>query len=80
MTIKDYEISKDVFNRYKKAFEELLSERYFEMLRLQLEEGKNFSEVAEHFDISATRVKQILARSFQILEKAGYVGKRTVIE
>lgn len=73
-----YDIPKDVFMRNKKAFEDILDTRYFDMLCLRVEDELSFSAIAKLYGLTTERIRQILGKSYTILEQSGYVGKRTI--
>ncbi|MDH7448451.1 sigma factor-like helix-turn-helix DNA-binding protein [Aquimarina sp. 2201CG14-23] len=75
-----YDIPKDLYLRNKQAFEEILDARYFEMLRLRVEDELTFSAIAKFYGLTTERIRQILGKTYHILEQAGYVGKRTIIK
>ncbi len=68
----NYYISKDNFERNKKAFKELLKERDFDIASMRWEQGIEIKAIAEKYSISTTRIRQLLAKVCYILHKNKY--------
>ncbi|MFV0571725.1 MAG: sigma factor-like helix-turn-helix DNA-binding protein [Xanthomarina gelatinilytica] len=78
MKTYSYDVPQDIFIRYQKAFEQVLDARHYEILRLRVEDGLGFSEIAKLYGLSTEYIRQCAELTFETLEQTGYVGKRVI--
>ncbi len=67
-----YHIPREFLKAHKKAIKALVGDRRFDILRMRCEKEMNYKEIAEIYDISSSRINQIIAQCCYLIEKAGY--------
>lgn len=67
-----YYISQENFRVNKAVYKTILGERRFEILKMRVEKDMSYKDIADIYDISATRVNQIIAHACYLIQKAGY--------
>lgn len=70
-----YDIPIEKFSKNKKVIKGIIGTRYFEIVRLRCEEELTMPAIAELYGITTERIRQILGKSYYLLEKEGYVEK-----
>lgn len=53
-------------------FKEILGECRFDILKLHTEKDMSYKEIADIYDVSPSRINQIVAQSYYLIEKAGF--------
>ena len=67
-----YDISQEVFERNKEAYKQILSSRYFEILTKRASKKMTYRAIAEHYDVTSGRIRQICASARDKIKKAKY--------
>ena len=67
-----YDVSPDVFERYKEAYKKILSARYFEILTMRAGKKMTFRAIANHYGLTLERIRQICGSAKNKIEKAKY--------
>lgn len=67
-----YRIPKAKFIENKEAFKELLGDRRFDILKLHTEDELSYKAIADIYEISITRISQIIEHSYYLIRKEGY--------
>lgn len=67
-----YRIPKDKFIENKEAFKGLLGDRRFDILKLYTEKNMSYKEIAVIYEVSTTRINQIIAQCYYLIEKTGF--------
>lgn len=68
-----YDIPADIFERNKAVFEELLGNRYYEIVRLRTEADLSMKEIGELYGVTPERIRQIIGRSYERIKEARYL-------
>lgn len=64
-------ISKEDFRMNQTAYKKIMPESRFKVLQMRFEQEKSVREIANNFQVSTTRIYQLIAHAFDFLEKAG---------
>ena len=73
--IKRY-ITKEECNANSIHYKNVLPESRFKILQLRFEQEKSVRTIANEFKVSTTRIYQLIAHAFHLLENAGFATQK----
>lgn len=67
-----YHINQDTFEQYKKAYQEILPERHYQIIYERFMKQKSYREIGKLFDVTPERIRQIVGKACYELHKKRY--------